>query len=541
MQLRLKWVAIAFLALLLGSLGAVAVSSAQSNGTTPTAGSAQANASSSLATELQKTPSSRAYIQYEQRKAAGAVAMQTSDGYGLGYVPPPIELSQLPAAPVLTQGQILPAAYDLRSGNKVSPVGDQQSCGSCWTFATFGSLESVLLPASSTIFSENHLKNLHDFDASCCNGGDALYSAAYLARWGTTEKDSTGSPIFAGPVSQVDDPYNVSCAASSRQIPLAAHVQNVYWLPARQGPMDNDAIKSALMTYGGVFTSFQWEGLGRESTQYWNYAAAAYYDYNVYGVSNTSPNHAVTIVGWDDNYAKTNFSTTPPGNGAWIAKNSWGTTFGQSGYFYVSYYDANFGKNENVVFTAESATNYKTNYQYDPFGVVTSWGLSNNTSGYGANVFSATSDETLKAISFWALAPGTQYTAWVYVNPKPDNPTSGVLASTISGSTQYAGYYTESLTDRVPLKTGEKFAVVAKFTLPAYRPPFKNSELNITVRPIPAQTRTLGKAYNSSEPYDSKVPATPSGVSFVSLDGHLWIDITRIDPYGAVNVHAFAS
>ncbi|MGZ4930880.1 MAG: lectin like domain-containing protein, partial [Halobacteriota archaeon] len=163
----------------------------------------------------------------------------------------------------------------------------------------------------------------------------------------------------------------------------------------------------------------------------------------------------------------------------------------------------------------------------------TSWGKSKGTSGYGANVFSATSDGTLRAVSFWALAPGTQYTAQVYTNPQPNNPTSGALASTISGSTRYAGYYTEPLKIGVPLKTGEKFAVVVKFTRPAYSVPVKMQYLNITGGLIPAQTRLPG--------YDSKVPATPSGVSFISLDGHSWTDITWIDPYGAVNVHAFAS
>ncbi|MGZ4921664.1 MAG: C1 family peptidase, partial [Halobacteriota archaeon] len=254
MQVRLQWVAIAVVALLLGSLGAVGVSLAQSSRTTAAADATPTNASSSLAAEMQKAPLSRAFIQHQQSRAAGAIVTQTPDGYGLGYAPPPIELSQSPADPALAPALALPATYDLRSENKVSPVENQGPCGACWAFATFGSLESARLPSSSTILSENHLKNRHDFDPSCCAGGDAMMSAAYLARWGTTSKDSTGSPIFAGPVSQADDPYNVSCNGSARPIPLAAHVQNVYWLPSRQEPMDNGVIKSALMTYGGVFT-----------------------------------------------------------------------------------------------------------------------------------------------------------------------------------------------------------------------------------------------------------------------------------------------
>lgn len=56
----------------------------------------------------------------------------------------------------------------------------------------------------------------------------------------------------------------------------------------------------------------------------------------------TSQNlHIVTIVGWDDNYSASNFNSyqRPKNNGAYIAVNSWGTSFGNSGYFYISYDD----------------------------------------------------------------------------------------------------------------------------------------------------------------------------------------------------------
>jgi C1A family cysteine protease len=144
-------------------------------------------------------------------------------------------------------------------------------------------------------------------------------------------------------------------------------VQNVYFLPLKQSPTDNNAIKSALTTYDGVYTAFQWDG-GTSKSTYYNPATAGYYDSAI-----EQGNHAVTIVGWDDNYAKTNFSTTPPRNGAWIVKNSWDASFGKAGYFYVSYYDANMGYIENAVFTAEPTTNYTTNYQCDPFGMKQHW------------------------------------------------------------------------------------------------------------------------------------------------------------------------
>ena len=521
MQLRTKGAVLALAILLLSSVGTTGLVLAKSSTV------AAAQTSASLPAALQKEPLNPAFVQYQQNKSAGKVATQTVNGLGLGWVPPPYELSKAPTATSLAQAQAYPATYDLRTLNKVSPVENQGQCGSCWTFATFSSLESYLLPGLTTHYSENNLKNLADFDYTCCAGGDSAMSTAYLARWGTTMTDATGATIHGGPVTSASDPYSdSSCTSSATTSQIAMHVQNVYYLPLKQSALDNNAIKSALMTYGGVYTAFQWESSSSSTTtSYWNQATAAYYDYNAPGA-----NHAVTIVGWDDNFSAKNFSTTPPGNGAWICKNSWGTSFGQSGYFYVSYYDLNMGYQENTVFTAEPTTNYTTNYQYDPFGMEGGVGSGNSSTAYGANVFTANSTGTLNAVSFWAPVEDTQYTAQVYVNPtNSSNPTSGTLMSTISGTASnagfsYAGYYTESLSTTVPLTKGEKFAVVVKFTTPGDNDP------------VPVQYKEAG--------YDDNAPNAIPGQSFYSLDGTSWNDLATA--YGAgnayvANIHAFAS
>ena len=520
MQLRTKWAVLALAILLLSSVGTTGLVLAQSNSSAPVA-----QTSASLPATLQKEPLNPAFVQYQQNKSAGKVATQTVDGLGLGWVPPPYELSKAPTATSLAQAQAYPATYDLRTLNKVSPVENQGDCGSCWTFATFGSLESYLLPGLTTTYSENNLKNFADFDYTCCAGGDSAMSTAYLARWGTTMTDATGATIHGGPVTSASDPYSVSCTSSPTTSQIAMHVQNVYYLPLKQSALDNNAIKSALMTYGGVYTAFQWEGSSSSTTSYWNQATAAYYD-----GSTTGANHAVTIVGWNDNFSAKNFSTTPPGNGAWICKNSWGTSFGQSGYFYVSYYDLNMGYQENTVFTAQPTTNYTTNYQYDPFGMEGGVGSGSSSTAYGANVFTANSTGTLNAVSFWAPVEDTQYTAQVYVNPSnPSIPTSGTLMSTISGTASnagyaYAGYYTESLNTTVPLTKGEKFAVVVKFTTPGDNDP------------VPVQYKESG--------WDDNAPNAIAGQSFYSLDGTTWNDLATA--YGAgnayvANIHAFES
>ena len=64
---------------------------------------------------------------------------------------------------------------------------------------------------------------------------------------------------------------------------------------------------------------------------------------NLYCTENCESNHAISIVGWDDNYPKEKFKDEngnhPSKNGAYIALNSWGEEFSENGYFYISYED----------------------------------------------------------------------------------------------------------------------------------------------------------------------------------------------------------
>ena len=71
-----------------------------------------------------------------------------------------------------------------------------------------------------------------------------------------------------------------------------------------------------------------------EENEFYNEETYAQYDPEY-----TISDHQVSLVGWDDSFSSNNCSITPPGDGAWICKNEWGTGFGDGGYFYVSYYD----------------------------------------------------------------------------------------------------------------------------------------------------------------------------------------------------------
>lgn len=399
----------------------------------------------------------------------------------------------------------IPYYYDLRKLGKLTPIKNQGFSDVCWAFAVTGSLESNLLPYKSWNFSENNMKNLlsssykYGFDRGYDDSGCWEEALAYLAS-------------YNGPVTGAQDPFKEFSGSSPTNLKPSVHVQNTIQLMSRtvNGVTNNNAIKEAIMKYGAVYSLMTF--------------LDSYYNSNTYSYyykGNGNYNHAICIVGWDDNYSKTNFIGNPPGNGAFIIRNSWGSDWGDKGYFYVSYYDKNLANtNDNIVFLkAESVKNYDNIYQYDPFGDVGNYGYGNNVAWF-SNIFKSNGKELLKATSFYVTQPNSYYKIYVYLNPVGNNPKSGILAAVKEGIITTAGYKTIVLNNFVNLLKNQRFSVVVKLVTPD------------DYEPITIEYPLLN--------YSSKARASP-GQSFISPDGVSWEDMTSVINNANVCLKAFTS
>ena len=376
----------------------------------------------------------------------------------------------------------LPSKYDLRELGYVTSVKNQGSNGNCWAFATMATLESCILKAlgNNLDLSESNLKNLfgsysdYGWNYATNNGGIARMGYNYLISW-------------LGPVLESDDNYIIG-TLFSKVINSIMHVQNVLFLQ-RNNFTDNDEIKKAIMTYGAVQTPV-YASFDSKGKQYYS------------GPNNA--NHAVVIVGWDDDMEFTN----APGKGGWIIKNSWGSGWRNNGYGYVSYYDvtcAPVGKVDSVfTFILNDTMKFDKNYQYDIQGK-SDFFLNSYSTVWYKNIFNATDDEYLAAVST-IFEKDSEYTFSVYVNNQ--------LKLTQSGFSK-PGYYTFNLNEIIPLKAGDSFEVVFNITV--------DGDAGVPISENVSFTRYYYK----------------ENTSFISYDGENWTDLYSL--YWKYTSHVYYS
>ncbi len=390
-------------------------------------------------------------------------------------------------APLWEASGPYPSAFDLRDEGRVSPVRQQDNFSTCWIQSAVASLESSLLPGKAWDFSENNLAN-HMASTLIYEGhGDNRLAAAYFTRWD-------------GPVLERSDPYPRK-GRSPEGLKPVVHVRDILFLPDRTGPLDNDALKWAVSTVGGASCAMTFDP-ARLDTSTWGYRS-------------TEPglfhNHYVTVVGWDDDFPATSFLTDAPGDGAFLIKNSWGTDWGDHGYFWLSYYDANFGEDMAVFGAAGDPGEYDAIYQHDPLGwsdSVAAGDAASDTAWFAAR-YCAVGTGLVKAVGFYAPVAGSTFE--VRVASSLEGIASAAPAA--AGNAPVAGYHTVGLTSPAPVADGEVFVVAVRIMTPGCFAPVA----------IEAPSRLIA-------------PVSAPGQSYVSGDGVRWDDLTSLLGLGKADV-----
>ncbi|MDO4287612.1 MAG: C1 family peptidase [Eubacterium sp.] len=214
------------------------------------------------------------------------------------------------------------------------------------------------------------------------------------------------------------------------------------------------------------------------SYDYYNFDTNAQYD-----PVGTDMNHAVSIVGWDDTYPKENFNAKnqPPEDGAWIVKNSWSDTWGEDGYFYLSYYDTTIGyfaTMEMDVANDAGYQDYDTIHTYDYANMRNGAALSAESMINKAlesedqvikvaNVFKAEDNETLAGVGLSLgnnLGNVSTVETAIYRLPDNSSPVSDELVTIQTDTIENAVYDRIALDEPVVLEAGEYYSIVQHVT-----------------------------------------------------------------------------
>lgn len=362
--------------------------------------------------------------------------------------------------------RLFPAKYDAREAGYVTSVKDQSIFNICWAFATASIMETSLLSQQNGTYdlSEEHLayfynnrsndplgntpvdRNIHHSDYH--QEGNNVLASQFLSTW-------------SGMVTEKEVPIPLKNGVSTGRTPKRSSEYHAvaYQKRAVFSDYSVERMKALVSEYNSVSVMLNMiSDTGVYGENYYNEDTAAYSYPQADGV-----NHVVTVVGWDDNYSRQNFTkdSRVKADGAWIVKNSWGDYWGDGGYFYVSYEDKSLS--ELSTNTAVVDPKYRNNYFYDGSSGDGFIGLGKGQSV--ANVFTAkaagTGSEILGEVVSTIYNDGAELGIQIYTNLKdPKNPASGTPAykKPFRYTQALAGIDTISVPE-VTLAPGSVFAV----------------------------------------------------------------------------------
>lgn len=354
----------------------------------------------------------------------------------------------------------LPSSY--RNTN-LTPVMNQGSVNACWAYATLDAGLIRLLGRGigdgSFLFSPMHLQYsaFHGTGESWGTTGASWYSVG-----GTPNVAGSTLLRWYGAASASDYPSAGSSPGESYALTedemksSLSHVTSVIRLAEPNGSSSATQPIAARMAAVSGIKQAVWDG-NAVTIDFYNRGYNASTN-SVYNTGDTI-NHEAVIVGWDDNKITGAGYSMP---GAFLLKNTYGTSYGENGFFWLSYYDCSMTRPYIFVFedTVSGEHEYTKQYSYDPTGY-RNWILSGGSATPYANVFTAQDYESIGAAGIY-LPAGASYTVTLVTGITDGTPNTGKTAATVSGSVSSLGFYTVRFPSPVRVRKGEQFAIVAK-------------------------------------------------------------------------------
>ncbi len=354
----------------------------------------------------------------------------------------------------------LPSFYSSKELGFTTPVRNQ-IYNTCWAYSAMATFESALLKKGITTphfapMNMNHWGTLRQdntgWNRNYTSGGYSYISLGYLSSW--------QGPLLESEYPETTSIANYSTLTNSSTKQAVAN--GIIYLDSG----DIETVKTAVYEYGAAVGNYH------VNEAYYNPTNNAYFC-NYEGLVTSQLNgHAISIVGWDDNFSKDNFNENaqPENNGAWLCKNSWGINWGDHGYYWISYedyylFDTRFGHSYTYN-DVELYNNTKTLYQNEIDGATYEFEyISNYDMLTYINVFDKDENyDTIDKINFETISEGAIYN--IHSVPiKAD----GTIECDInkwkilaSGIIPYCGYHSIDVEDfKVD---GEKFAIGIELT-----------------------------------------------------------------------------
>ena len=470
------------------------------------------------------------------------------NGRFYGYVPDPVDRSHLIDNPpqiddVQTSARVAADLQTYDSRTRINHhVGNQESYGACWAFASLGALEASYVAQGFatgntapqlSVFHLNwfmfkdprpgYSQTLNHPDRAILSQGGCAYNAImFLSYIGTAAESDlpfsiatyNGYEKYADndTLDKLEDYSERLRLVNSNTDTIADRIPNKnkypedyahpIWLKngyslgavtASNRETMKPVIKQLVQQYGAVTMCYEHD---EKNYVYFNSQTQAYYK-----PSAISLDHMVDIVGWDDNYSPNNFAYQPQNKGAWLIKNSWGTTnWGDNGYAWVSY--EHYIGELAVLIAGENINSSNLRRVYGEGGhdsMLKNYSFPYN---WSAAMFRASNNETLREISFHTKDNNVQCEIYVNTYGTTQPSTIGVLQGQpiASGKLSYCGYHTITLNNPIQLNAGQFFAVILRMTSSStgssYR--YLSSALDHSERESRVSTAGLGYFANKS-------------------------------------------